>query len=419
MSIFEHEAPTHPTHPALAELRGGFDAVGEVPFSTLEVDELNEFLIEAYRAQQQIKGVLAKIVHESMNQQLAKRHGEHSLSVHIAGQVHGNSKSVASELAFARWLHRFPELHAALISGDVTVGHLNELRQLENKHPKASPHMERAQDFFVDAAITLQFPQWVDSVGYWFKALDPDGKLNDPTDPKYGTTITKLASGDVIVTMCMDPVTGEAYLTAVDAEEQKIFNAEADLEPIDKLTPKQRTQTAIMRLITRGFQKADGSFPEPMVQLVMSEKVAEDLLARAMGCIDPDTNGPMDFDPFDLPIDYDDVDGRCETLQGTPVHPMHALVPLLISKMRRLVIDEYGQATEEPKNAPTFRFFTKEQRQVLLALARGKCGIAGCNNPYAWLQMDHIQPHSKTGQTLLPNGQPLCQPHNKAKGDRE
>ncbi len=415
MSIFEHEAPTHP---ALAEFRGGFDAVDGVPLSTLEVDELNEFLIEAYRAQQQIKGLLAKVVHEAINQQLAKRHGEHSLSVHIAGQVHGNSKRVASELAFARWLHRFPELHAALIAGDVTVAHLNELRQLENKHPKASPHMERAQDFFVDAAAKLQFPQWVDSVGYWFKALDPDGKLTDPKDPKYGTVITELPSGDVLVQMRMDTITGEAFLIAVEHEEKKITDAEADLEPDEKLTPKQRTQTAIMLLIVRGFQKEDGTFPEPLVQLVMSTKVAEDLLARALGCIDPDTNGPMDFDPFELPINYDDLDGRCETIRGKPVHPMHALIPLLISKMRRLVIDEYGQATEEPDHVPEFRFFNKKQRQVLLALARGKCGIAGCNNPYAWLQMDHIHPHSRGGQTLLPNGKPLCQPHNKAKGDR-
>ncbi len=416
MSIFEDHTPSHP---ALVEFRSGLDAIGEVPLSALDVEDLNEFLIEGYRAQQQIKGVLAKIVHEAMNQQLAKRHGEHSLSVHIAGQVHGNSKRVASELAFARWLHRFPDLHIALIAGHVTVAHLNELRTLENKHPKASAHMERAQDFFVDAAAKLQFPQWVNAVGYWFKTLDPDGKLDDPSDPKYGTVIRQLPSGDVIVEMRMDPVTGEAYLTAVEAEEQKIFEAEADLEPEDKLSPKQRTQTAIMRLIAQGFQKADGSFPEPMVQLVMPEKVAEDLLARAMGCVDPDTDGPMDFDPFDLPINYDDVDGRCETIRGTPVHPMHALIPLLIAKMRRLVIDEYNQATEEPDNVPEFRFFNKKQRQVLLALARGKCGIAGCNNPYVWLQMDHIQPHSKSGRTLLPNGQPLCQPHNKAKGDRE
>ena len=415
MSIFEHEAPLNE---ALVDFRAGFDGVADIPLSTLGVDELNELLVETYLAKQRSEGLFAMVAQEATNQQLAKRHGEHSLSVHIAGQVHGNSKRIGAELSLTRWLHRFPELQAALVSGEITIAHLNELRVLERKHPKASPHMERAQAFFINAAAKLQYPQWVDSVGYWFDRIDPDGKLTDPKDPKYGTVVAQLPSGDVIVTMRMDPITGEAYLTAVEHEEQKIFNAEADLDPDDKLTPKQRTQTAIMRLITRGFQKANGTFPEPMVQLVMSEKVAEDLLARAMGCVDPDTNGPMDFDPFELPINYDDVDGRCETIRGTPVHPVHALVPLLISKMRRLVIDEYNQAPEEPDGIPEFRLFSKKQRQALLALARGKCGIAGCHNPYAWLQMDHIHPHIKGGQTVMPNGEPKCQPHNKAKGDR-
>ena len=219
--------------------------------------------------------------------------------------------------------------------------------------------------------------------------------------------------------MRLDPISGEAFLCAVDHEEQNVFNEQADLEPIDQLTAKQRTQTAVLRLITKGFQRKDGSFPEPMVQLVMSEKVAEDLLARTLGCIDPETGSPRDFDPYEIPIDYDEIDGRCETIRGTPIHPVHALVPLLISKMRRLVIDSYGQATEEPDNLPEHRFFTKKQRQVLLAIARGKCSIPGCHNPYPWLQMDHVTAHTKGGPTLLPNGDPKCQPHNQAKGDRD
>ncbi len=415
MSIFER--PSY-SNEAIAGLHDSFDAAVQTPFSVLDLDEQNEFLIESYNAMQRAVGVFALAVHGAMDQQVAKRHGEHSLSTHIAAGVHGSSKRIGAELAVARWLARFSELRTALADGTITVAHVNELRTLERKHPKASASMERAQGFFIDAAQTLQFPQWVDAVGYWFNALDPDGVLHDPTDPKYGAIVTKLPSGDVIVEMRLDPVTGEAWLVATEREEQKIFEAEADLDDADKLSPRQRTMTAIMRLVARGFQQKDGTFPEPMVQLVMSEKVAEDLLARAMGCIDPDTDGPMDFDPFSIPIDYDDLDRRCETLRGTPIHPMHALVPLLIAKMRRLVIDDYNQPTERVEDVPEFRFFTKKQRQVLLALARGKCSILGCHNPYSWLQMDHVQPHNHHGQTVLHNGQPLCQPHNKAKGDR-
>ena len=227
--------------------------------------------------------------------------------------------------------------------------------------------------------------------------------------------------------MRLDPVTGEAFLVAAEHVEQAIFNESKDSDEgtagdddsLPAMSPRQRTMTAIMTLITRGFQRDDGTFPEPMVQLVMSEKVAEDLLARTMGCVDPDGDGPMDFDPFEVPINYDDIDGRCETLRGTPIHPVHALFLLLIAKMRRLIFDQDGNPIEEPNEVSEFRFFTKKQRQMLLAQTRGKCGIAGCHNPYAWMQIDHINPRSHGGPTLLPNGMPLCRPHNQAKGNRK
>ena len=411
----------------LAELHQGLDDAVNASYATLPVEELSAALVEAHTLAERAKALFAVVALEAANQQVAKRHGELSLSTHVAGRVHGNSKRIGADLALMRWLHRFPELRAAWAAGDITVSHLHGLREMERKHPKASVFMERAQGFFVDSAVELQFPQWVDAVGYWFNSLDPDGKLTDPTDPKYGATVTKLASGDVIVHMRLDPVTGEAFLVAAEHVEQAIFNESKDSDEgtagdddsLPAMSPRQRTMTAIMTLITRGFQRDDGTFPEPMVQLVMSEKVAEDLLARTMGCVDPDGDGPMDFDPFEVPINYDDIDGRCETLRGTPIHPVHALVLLLVAKMRRLIFEQDGNPIEEPNEVSEFRFFTKKQRQMLLAQTRGKCGIAGCHNPYAWMQMDHINPRSHGGPTLLPNGMPLCRPHNQAKGNRK
>ena len=39
----------------------------------------------------------------------------------------------------------------------------------------------------------------------------------------------------------------------------------------------------------------------------MSEKVAEDLLARTYGHIDPNGDNPLDIDPYELPIAWDDA----------------------------------------------------------------------------------------------------------------
>ena len=99
----------------LTDLHDGLDEASSAALSHLDVGELNEFLVESYRLKQRADALFANAVLEATNQQVAKRHGEHSLSTHIAAQVHGNSKSIGSHLALARWLHRFPQLHLSLI----------------------------------------------------------------------------------------------------------------------------------------------------------------------------------------------------------------------------------------------------------------------------------------------------------------
>ena len=145
----------------------------------------------------------------------------------------------------------------------------------------------------------------------------------------------------------------------------------------------------------------------------MSEKVASDLLARTYGHIDPNGDNPLDIDPFELPIAWDDIDGRCETIRGTPVHPKHALGVLLAAKMQRMVMTAEDENVNLGKEV---RCFTKTQRNALLVQQRGQCNL-GTQTPFRWLEADHIHPHSKQGPTDLANGQMINGAENKAKRD--
>jgi superfamily II DNA or RNA helicase len=63
------------------------------------------------------------------------------------------------------------------------------------------------------------------------------------------------------------------------------------------------------------------------------------------------------------------------------------------------------------------RWFTKRQRQILIAVSGGKCGICGdylTRNFHA----DHIWPFSRGGQTTTNNGQALCPRCNLSKGNK-
>jgi len=405
---------SHTASAVRAELHAVFDDAREVFVEGLDVGDMNDWVCDTHRLLQRAEALYGEAVRVATTAQLSKRHGEPSLATHIAGQTHGNSRVVGQQNSFARWLHQFPQLADAFGRGDITRSHLQELRHVYRDHPKLHRHMTGAQSYFIDAAAGMQWPQWVDSIGYWVNSLDPDGELNDPADPKFGMTLRELPDGTVRVSGRLDPITGLAMLTAVEHEEQKLHRNELGDPNGPKLSTRQRTMCAFMKLIVRGFQREDGTFPVPLVQLSVSQRVAEDTLARVLGCINPDSDGPMDVNPYELPISYDDIDGRCETIRGTPIHPIHALIPLLIGTLRRVVYNDDGQPIELGTDA---RLFPPKLRAALLATFRGHCAVPGCNNPYPWLQADHIRPASLGGPTHLHNGQALCCPHNQAKGN--
>ena len=165
--------------------------------------------------------------------------------------------------------------------------------------------------------------------------------------------------------------------------------------------------------MVRGWRREDGTYPDFLVNITMSEKVAEDLLARTYGHTDPNGDNPLDIDPFELPIAWDDIDRRCETIRGTPIHPKHALGVLLAGKLRRQVMTAESETTDLGTDV---RAFTKKQRNALLVQQRGQCNL-GTQTPFRWLEADHIQPHSKNGPTNLNNGQMINSAENKAKRD--
>ena len=63
------------------------------------------------------------------------------------------------------------------------------------------------------------------------------------------------------------------------------------------------------------------------------------------------------------------------------------------------------------------RFFTARQKKILALVSGNKCKICGedLNKNF---EGDHIHSYSKGGKTLLPNGQALCLPCNRKKGNK-
>jgi hypothetical protein len=393
-----------------ARLHGALDVVAELPLAFLPVDRLTDVLLETCRIEARVQGLKAQVIAEAESAALAQRHGERSLTTYIAKQTHGCSKVIGPDRTFAIWMRDFPVLSQALSDGLLTRQHCNELKGIDNI--RIHGLMIRDQQNFIKWAQRLQWTDWGLAVGYWLNAADPDGEDTDPASPKYGLTTRTWNNGDVTVSLKLDPITGEAFLTMLDQETKRLHAQEAE-SPEGATTPVRKLQLdAMMRLLIRGFRRDDGSTPVPLVNIVMSEKVAEDLLARMTGCENPTGDPPMDINLFELPIAWDDIDGRCETIRGTPVHPKHVLWLLFVGNLRRTVMSAESMVLDLGRDS---RFFNSIQRNALLVQSRGQC-VDGCGSPFRWLQADHVIPWSLHGLTNVSSGAMRCGPDNRRKG---
>jgi len=390
--------------------------LGELSLASLPVEQLNRVLVRECELVSQAQGLQMAAMQEAEAAGLSARYGTRILTTHLANETHQPTKALGSARSVALWLNDFPLLHEALMAGDLFRSHVAELKAIDTH--RTHHLLVRDQAMLIEAAREVVWTDWKNVVAYWLNAADPDGELTDSSNPNYGMRIRTKANGDVSITILLDPVTGEAFLTMHDAEVKKLETNERQTlneNPNAPVTSQvQKNLDALLRLMVRGWRREDGTYPDFLVNIVMSEKVAEDLIARTYGHTDPDGDNPLDIDPFELPIAWDDIDGRCETIRGTPIHPKHALGVLLAGKLRRLVMSTESKVIDHGHD---IRYFTKTQRNALLVQQRGQCNL-GTQTPYRWLHADHIQPHSKGGPTDLANGQMINGAENLAKRDR-
>lgn len=412
VSIIDHQAEY--TDELLARMDSVIADLSELSLSSLSLDQLNMVLVRETALASQIQALQLAALQEAESAGMSLRFGNRILTTHLALETHQPVQALGAARAMALWLNDFPTLHTGLLTGALSWSHLSALKEIDTA--RTHRFLVRDQQMLVDAAQDFVWTDWKQIVATWLNAADPDGELTDPADPSYGMKVRTKANGDVIVTMLMDPVTGEAFLTMHDAELKKLEKAERQQLKNDPNAPvtsiRQKSLDAMLRLMVRGWRREDGTYPDFLVNIVMSETVAEDLLARTFGHIDPNGDNPLDIDPFELPIAWDDIDGRCETIRGTPIHPRHALGILLAGRLRRLVFDADNAITNHGQD---IRLFDKKQRNALLVTQRGQCAL-GTQAPFRWLEADHIKPATKGGPTDLANGQMINGAENQAKG---
>lgn len=331
---------------------------------------------------------------------VAAVHGSKSTKDFLATEANLDARTVGFEVRLSRWLTDFGLFREAYETGVMLPGHLEQLRKADSGRTHFA--MIQQQQIFIDAARNCDYRDYSDVIEYWLNANDPDGAK--PREQVAQTKFTVKPNGDGSVNLSgyLDPLAAKAFATALDFEDQKLFRKDTAEENARGVG--RRKADALMNLVVRGHRREDGSFPIPLINIVMGGEVVEDTLARiAQPSAEP------------LPVQWDNIDRRCEFIDGTPVHPHFALAALAVGQMRRQIINAEGRSIDVSVDT---RLFPAWMKQALLVEARGKCQSRRCDAPFAWLQTDHINPTSRGGPTKVGNGQPLCGPHNLHKQDK-
>lgn len=393
------------------ELADAFKAVDvledRLAFAT-DPDELGDALCEIVALRNRVNAAEARLADAAARNGVPQANGQRTCAQYVASRTNTSAIAINRGSRRMKWLRDFPILEAAF-GTTMTDEHVDYLRKLDTSFA-THQRLTIDQELMVDIARTCSFKDFTIACDYWLIRIDPDGA--EPKDQVLKTHLrvrTGVGGRGEISGEC-DALTRQMLTVAIDHEADKIRTADKDAG-ITR-SDGQRRMAALANLVARGFARNDGTYPAPLINIVMSLKVAEWATKTLSGDTEPLDNVPVD--PFD-------VDGRCELIDGTPIHPFLALFAFnnigtnLIGapNLRRYVMDANSRALDVSVNT---RYFPEWMRTAALVESRGQCLTHGCDDtPHSWLQIDHIEPFAHGGETEHDNAQTQCGPDNQAK----
>ncbi len=280
----------------------------------------------------------------------------------------------------ARFLRTRPHLEAAWQAGQLGADHVDAFLSVAGR--VADPVLDRDEELLVGHASTLTFAAFTRALAYWHQHADPDGTEAAAEARRARRDVSLHASfdGTWLGTITLDEVDGTIVSEALARIEAELFEADrAAASPGGRLprTGAQRRADALVEMAVRSATApADGRRPAPLLTVL---------------------------------VDLDTFTGRvCELANRQVVTPGSLLRFLEPADLERAVFS--GPARIEV--GPTHRLFTGALRRAVEVRDR-ECTHPFCEVPAARCQVDHIDPWSEGGRTLLRNARLLCPFHNR------
>ena len=189
---------------------------------------------------------------------------------------------VRGDVRLARWLFDYPEFRAAYECGEISRQHVEALRVAER--PVIRRALFDGQELLTQFARDLSLEDFNKALQYWINAADPDGVIPDEQVKNSYLRLRRRRDGSGTVEADLDPLLMTQLNEAVEREMKRL--RAHDEETGVRRTNAQLRVAAHAALIERGAARSDGTTGNPLLKIVMGEKLAEQLL---LAHVDPDT----------------------------------------------------------------------------------------------------------------------------------
>ncbi len=393
-----------------------FGAVAD-EFRELDNAGLALRLQQLERQRREVDASLAALIH------LASKRGAHRADRHSSVQswvralTNCSSTETSHFVRLGRLLAEIPECGERLHAGEIGVAQASELaRALRN--PRCGDQLAEIAPTLLDHAAKLPFADFKLCVRRWTLLADPDGayKERDAGHEHRDASVHESDSGLHL--------RAEGGTAAVAAEMIEIFErfrtaefltdwdvAVAELGSSANAAQLARTDAQrrfdALAAIFRAAAGAplDTRAPEPTVNFVVDQQTFEDHLALLFSSPGGDDGPPRSVEVGDP------RQRRCETVNGSLVHPDDIVAAAMIGHVRRVVYDAAGNVIDLGRRR---RQFTGAAREAVMLQAK-RCLWPGCEIPAGRCEADHLNPWSAAGPTAPTNGAPACKRHNQAK----
>lgn len=307
-------------------------------------------------------------------------------------------------------LAELPELQAACRRGEVGVDLLDMFGRLW-ANPRVRQQLRSDIERLLAVARGHRFDDAERLFRRWEALADADGAERSQLDAHLGRRASVNIVGEegvvtaqgssveaILLREILQRFTDAEFEADVDAASRRLGRTvtASDLER----THRQRTFDALMNIFVTAATGAPAVIGiEPLVNIKLDQRTAEELLRKAAG-----QNVPR-------PSASEFLDRQCETIDGTPVPQAAALAAMLIGRVRGFVADERGVVTHLGRRSRLFRAGARDAA-ILQDL---RCLWAGCDVPTGRCQTDHSTPWAAAGGTDPGNAGRGCGHHNRWK----